>query len=445
MGEVEVSDSWNNRLKTLAEGLASMIPTVGKVVKVAIQLFWPDDTEDIWSLIKSQVEHLIEVKILEHELDEREAQLNGLKQSLSMYSDATNKERASLLSAIIVQCNELYSELTESDNTIHLIPLTVAHAYLHLTVLRERYEHGLKLYSDATDQDQWEKDLTTKVSDYHSHFLSVYSQWQEWREDEISVSVKTKKKPMGIPPFFYWTAYGKTKDSFDGESVKYSESWNKNKKTFKDVQKRAKLRMYNEANASMMMDAFIRTFSLGNFLPGHENDAAKADTTVSEVSYGPYSVALTKGDHEKKNMATIIGQELKDNNGVITEIHIWAGNFVERIQFHYEGKGAGHAFGAPKVSSKSEHVITLSDTHVTGMKMGFSNGVMARVQFKFSDGSSSDAYGNRGWRMKYKQEVDVDSDFRLVGATGRKGNGPGAVGLAEMMFNFQHISVDPSS
>lgn len=440
-----MSDSWNNRLKTLAEGLAGMIPTVGKVVKVAIQLFWPDETEDIWSLIKSQVEHLIEVKILEHELDEREAQLNGLKQSLSMYSDASNKERASLLSAIIVQCNELYSELTESDNTIHLIPLTIAHAYLHLTVLRERYEHGLKLYTDATNQNQWKKDLITKVSEYKSHFLSVYSQWQEWREDEISVSVKTKKKPNAIPPFFYWTAYGKTKDSFNGESVKYSDPWNKNKKTFKDVQKRAKSRMYNEANASMMMEAFIQTFSFVTFLPGHENNPPKADSSVSEVSYGPYSVALTKGNHEKKNMDTMIGEELKDDNGVITEIHVWAGNFVERIQFHYESKGAGHAFGALKVNSKSEHVITLSDTHVTGMKMGFSNGVMARVQFKFSDGTSSNSYGNKGWRMKCKQEVKADNDFRLVGATGRRGNGPGAVGLAEMTFNFQHISVNPSS
>ena len=61
---IKVPDSWNNRLKSVAEGLSAAIPEIGK--------------ESIWSAIKEQVEKLVETKILDYELQERTAALNAL-------------------------------------------------------------------------------------------------------------------------------------------------------------------------------------------------------------------------------------------------------------------------------------------------------------------------------------------------------------------------------
>jgi hypothetical protein len=450
MGEIKASDNWNNRLKTISEGLAGLIPVVGKVIKAAIALFWPDQKVSIWSLIKSEVEHLVELKILEYELGERDAQLEGLKQTLKMYAKASNRERASLLSAIVMKCNELYSELTRSENVIHLIPVTIAYAYLHLTVLRERHQHGRELYPDAEDQTQWEKELRQKVDDYRSFFIDILPKWKKWREDEVTTSYKTKKKPMGVPPFFYWTVYGATKDAFSSNYVKYEEDWNKNKDTFKDVMMRARERVVNEAEADMMMDAYIETFSLNVFLPGHEHAKPKADPSVSVVSYGPYSVALTREDHKSVKDFTNMTTDQSDKCGLIDHISIWSGLFINRIKFSYLGRRESIAFGAPSSSprvraDRPDHVINLTPTrHVTGMKMQFVQGMLYTLQFKFSDGTTSDTFGNTH-RKRYRltKEVTADKDFRLVGARAKLGTGHHDVpGVAEIKFIFQHVSVD---
>lgn len=446
MAEIEVSDSWNNRLKTLAENIAGSIPTVGKLLKAAIMLFWPDEKESIWSLIKDQVEELVETKILEHELNERSSQIDAIRASLLMYSNATNSERAGLMAAIVVQCNELYSELTQSDYVVHLIPAVISHAFVHLSVLRERYEHGLKLYPDSKDKMQWKRDLDDKYTDYKTFFLDMYPKWLEWREDEISVSTKTKKKPTPIPPFFYWTAYGSTKDAFTGDYVKYSDDWNSNKKMFKEVQNRAKERMLNEGEASFMMNAYSQTFSLHKFLPGHESQEPKAPPKTCKVSYGPYSLALKKGSHTKYN-DSIRGDEVTDQCGLITEIHIWAGSFVDGIQFKYM-RGTGHVFGK-KLDRDPEVVILRSQelkkfVYVSEVEMGFANGVLAKIKFKLSDGTWTSYYGNKTWGLGLTQKVKANPDFQLVGAAGREGTSLGrAYGLSEFKMFFQYISTNP--
>ena len=74
------------------------------------------------------------------------------------------------MSAILVSCNQLYEELTGTDNAIHLIPITISHCYLHFTMLRGRLEHGFDMYPDAKDNHRWEKELTSKVNNYKAFF-----------------------------------------------------------------------------------------------------------------------------------------------------------------------------------------------------------------------------------------------------------------------------------
>ena len=100
---IKVPDSWNNRLKSVAEGLAAAIPEIGKVVKLLINLFWPETKESIWSAIKEQVEKLVETKILDYELQERTAALNALRDNMKMYTHASNDEKANVGYSGVVQ------------------------------------------------------------------------------------------------------------------------------------------------------------------------------------------------------------------------------------------------------------------------------------------------------------------------------------------------------
>lgn len=323
--------------------------------------------------------------------------------------------------------------------------MTISHSYLHLTVLKERYKHGLELYTDAKKQDQWEKELTSKVNEYKTFFLKIYPEWQTWRKDKISVSCTRSENPTVVPPFFYWTAEGKTNDDPTGENVSYSDDWNSTEGYFEDVQKRAKQRMYNNADANMMKEAYIRTFSLDNFLPGHIKDKPKANIKVGEISYGPYSIALKNGSH---GVGDISNEVQTEKCGTISKIYVWAWNTIDRIQFCYKDRGMGNKFGDTSFTDKPglKNEIVLGEKHVTGIEAGFSEGLMAKIQFKFNDGTSSPTFGNKGdWGMDLDQEFTADRDFRLVGAEARSGRGPSSTtGVAEMRFIFQHVSLDPS-
>ena len=147
------------------------------------------------------------------------------------------------MSAILVSCNQLYEELTGTDNAIHLIPITISHCYLHFTVLRERLEPGFDMYPDAKDNHRWEKELTSKVNNYKAFFIEIYPKWREWRRREVRVSTWRSKNGMIIPPFFNYTAHGETKDDMTEEVVSYEDDTNSIEDYFKPLQNRAKDRI----------------------------------------------------------------------------------------------------------------------------------------------------------------------------------------------------------
>lgn len=432
-------------MKSVAEGLAAAIPEIEKVVKLLINLFWPETKESIWSAIKEQVEKLVETKILDFELQERTAALNALRDNMKMYTHASNDEKASLMSAILVSCNQLYEELTSSDNAIHLIPITISHCYLHLTMLRERFEHGFDMYPDAKDSHQWEKELTSKVNDYKAFFLNIYPKWREWRRGEVRVSTWQSKNAMLIPPFFNYTAHGETKDDMTEEVVSYQDDMNSIEDYFKPLQNRAKDRMFHEADAKMMMEAYHRTFSLDVFFPGNCKDEPKADPTVGDVSYGPYSFALESGSHRAEDSQNIYSYIQSDNCGVITKIYVWAWNTVDRIQFCYENRGMETIYGDDTFDDKPalKNEIILDGKYVIGAKLAFSLGLLAKIQFHFNDGTSSPFFGK--FEMDASQEFKTDGKFRMTGAEARCGSGPSSTrGVAEIKFMFRHISLTAS-
>jgi hypothetical protein len=84
-------------------------------------------------------------------------------------------------------------------------------------------------------------------------------------------------------------------------------------------------------------------------------------------------------------------------------------NSIDALQFWYaNGSGtlAGNAGGG------KEHWVVLHDKYVSGLHMGFSNGLLCHVQVLFRDGTKSDKFGNRSnW---------FTSDATAIGPPGYK-------------------------
>lgn len=429
------SDSWNDRLKAIVSGVSSKIPYVGGAIKALIALFWPSSQVSIWDLIKEQVSQLVDVKILAKELEERNEELNGLKDTLNNYVEAKNHEKGALMSAMISQLNVLYSKFTQSSNAIHLIPLTVAASHLHLIILLERLSHGKDIY-DEDNTLQWHKDLTDKYNDYIKFFRHIYPLWKEWRDNRVEVKWYLTKGFTVVFAFSYNT-HGEVVDHVTSESINYQDSWNSNEDYFKNVCLAIQTRMRNQAVMGMV-STLASSFLLNAYLPGHENEPPDVDPNLSTFWIGPYSVA-TLGLNQAGSYST----NIQDEPGLIKQIYVREGDVIDGLQFIYTDR-EGHFIGNPKGGSL--HTINVDNSkYIIGLRMQFAQESMCSIDIVFSDKSNSGYLGKRrdwsGWNRGVDVDATVDPSYELVCAKFRQDKGPFGVSPSVVELQFKHSSL----
>ena len=135
-------------------------------------------------------------------LKEKRSDLIAIKNSLILYKDARNREKGSLLSALLIQCNQLYQHILHSSNDLHFthskkmyvfniiqfqkllymfLVVLLALAFVELALLKERYHFGQDLY-DEDNRKVWLRDLLNKQQEYSDNLDMLYRKWQTWRK-----------------------------------------------------------------------------------------------------------------------------------------------------------------------------------------------------------------------------------------------------------------------
>lgn len=412
--------NWNNTIRDVSINVTAKIPEVGGAISFVVAMFWPEKEVNIWDSIKEQVKYLVDASILKKELEERDADLRGLKDTMQRYSNAKNYERAGFMATMIGKTDDLYHKLTISSNQIHLIPFTVVASQLQLIILRERLEHGLEIFKED-NRDVWETELKTAHLNYFNFFKEVYPKWKVWRNDKIEIKCYTEKHPMVLPPYFSWSSYGDVRDKVTEEHFHFTQPL-KNAPNFFSRECNAHAeRMLNEAIA-LMVSTLSTTFMLHRYLPGREQEKANIYCDLDTLNQGPF------GGTQVNTFDTV---------GKVTGLFIREYNSIDGIQFRYvdhEGNFIGNPNGG------EAHLLEATDTrYFNGMHMCFSNGIMCQIQLLYNDDTSSDVLGNRsGWKGEcYSSKVD--SEYRLYGGSFTKGTGPsGTSGIAVIKLQYRH-------
>ena len=417
----------------MVESLVSLIPEVGQLIDILLIIFWPDVTKkqpDIWTLIRDRIGKLIDSKLLAKELEQREAELLGLKDTMEQYVDAKIHEKGSFMSAMLTQANTIYEELTTTSNALHVAPLLVAHSHLHLSLLRERLEHGKKMYEED-NTPLWRKELQGYYDKYKKYFDDFLVKWKTWRFGTIQAKWWRTTAPQLLPPFFYYIVHGRAIDTFSGEKIEYSQERNPHSDHFKDVMQSAQKRMQNQQYAGVA-GALASTSLLHIYLQGKEKDPPKINPALVEFDMGPYcpaNLGLSKVDQSYTNIS--------DTPGRIKKINIREWNSIDGIQFIYTDHD-GHFIGDPKGGTPHSIGVDVTKAHFTGLWMQFANGIMIALDIHKSDGSHSGKLGNRsGWSGPSRSAV-VDSFYELVQGKFAKGYGPSSTeGTAVITLHFK--------
>ena len=151
---------WKTLLQWFITSISKTEPEIGKSVNLLITLFWPDNKPNVFETIKTQIEELVDAKIFEFELKTLQGEINGIQHDLSSYSASLTHEKGSYLTAILTQCNSLFSRMQISDNRHQLVPVMVTVGLIHLNMLRERSLFGKELFEED-NQMVWDRELKT--------------------------------------------------------------------------------------------------------------------------------------------------------------------------------------------------------------------------------------------------------------------------------------------
>jgi len=396
-------DDWNNRIKAVVVGLAGKIPHVGGIVATLLGAFWPTHSTSIWDLIEEQVEELVNIKILERELEERQNDLNAIHRDMESYVKAQNVKEKMIKLEILVSSNlALQEHLLNSSNRLHFIPLVVASSTMHLTVLLERYTHGAEFFGEQ--DDHWEYELIDNFERYVSYFNTVFPDWCRWRKDQIHVEMGSVSCGLLL-----WCAYGEVTDSLTGEKVgRFEHQVNQMPEYWYWATTHNKERMFNSAKADMLVNCISSSFYLVNFLPGeHDAEPRAHGPDVGEYELGPF---CHKEEYNNSYSLTW------DAPGLVDEVFVRAGVWIDWLQLFYEGGRKGKGVGKQDGGNPNSFYLD-SEKWVNGVDIYLSKerNVMNGICLYFSDDTDSGLLGNSSgecWDLSDQKEYMLSSVFQ---------------------------------
>ncbi|XP_075061102.1 pesticidal crystal-like protein Cry17Aa [Mixophyes fleayi] len=434
--------TWNDRMKDILVSITAKIPPiegipVGQIISMLLKAFWPASEKDIWSLIKDQVEGLIDQKILEFELQERNNEIRALQKTMEMYVEAQIKEKGSLMSSMIHASNELFYKLTLSNNSVQLIPLVVTHSTEHLMILKERLLHGKKMY-DEDNTDVWLNDLEKQISTYKDYMKTTYSKWVDWRKAKITLDVGCNTYPTAIPPFFRFEAYGIVTDQLTKETVKYVHGdmmGTNDKNYFRKICEAVKKNMFGLRNGELLQ-IMVSTLYLDNFIPDKEDNPSVIPPAMSIASFGPISPSI---QIIRSHKFILYGPGNDNTNGEVTKINVREWNIIDGFQVIYNthsGSFVGNRGGGLL------HEVQLNNRRARSLRFCDNNCNMVEVTIDFSDGESTGRLGNRGgWIVSCVNTGGIDTyglyNVRLAG-------GGCANGLYQIELDYKAYPTKPS-
>ncbi|XP_077340761.1 uncharacterized protein LOC143984478 [Lithobates pipiens] len=392
-----LSGSWTDTLKDVLVSILGLIPPiggipVGQIISSLLTIFWPATGTDVWSLIQEQVEHLVDVKILKYELQERRNELRALQKTMEMYVNAQIKEKGSLMSTMIYASNELFFKLTQSDNSMQFIHMVVTHSLQHLLILKERLLHGKEMYGEDNTA-VWRRELEQQISEYKAYIEKYYSKWVEWRKSQIKVNYDVNVIVIPVFPYQYYMPYGSCYDVITKESAMffyenmlgpYYADY------FKGICEAVKDNMFGVQNGDFLQ-TLVTTFYLDNFIPGNEDNPSVVPVSMSIASFGPLSPSVQVIRDENYKVYTPVNDNTR--NGEIIEIKVRYSNIVNGFQVIYNTH-SGQFVGNPTEGQLRE--IQLGNRRAKALTFCDNKCNIAEVSIDFSNGESTGPLGNQG-------------------------------------------------
>jgi hypothetical protein len=227
--------TFNNTVRSLVTYGLTEIPGVGWLLGALTDVLWPTNGEDIWGMIKNQVEQLIDEKISELVYEQVQEDLVGLQNVIADYEQAL-KDSSGDPSYISEKYNvalgafEVSQPHFEAEGyEVLLLPLLAQMANLHLSLLRDGALHGTEWGWTEQDCADTQANLEKQIQGYTDWVNQWYPKGLEQvklpKSDPHHTAVWAAKNSyirgmtLGVLDLaFFWPSYD-PKTNPDGSNV----------------------------------------------------------------------------------------------------------------------------------------------------------------------------------------------------------------------------------
>ncbi len=388
--ETQNSWKWNNRIRDLIIDGSRLIPyDIGEGISFMLSLLWPKGEADIWSQIVKDIEATIDREIVKNVIRERQSELDALVRNIESYSNATRlTEKGNYLSICLAKSVDLFYKITnDEEHDAQLVPLAVSLAGIHISLLRERYEHGDKLYPNQINKDpMWLNEMLKFYDEYILYFyghnregdivqLGLVHRWAYYRKNLLVTKQWTE---AGIPKSNHATLTDKyySEDPY----VVFQSPDGRDKDVFKKYLADVHIKIMTSETLKFADEVMINVAILCRMLPeGSHPDAGKDSFRIyrgyEKFIVGPFAFHTTKNKNKQRKQFDVCSN-LKwvvydEQPGTLYQIIVQSWNALDGLQFVYSDGYKGKFIGNPDGGARREDIIRPDGDYFTGFDFRF--------------------------------------------------------------------------
>lgn len=177
---LEYEFDYNNAARVVVSVVLGEIPYAGQLLSALVDIFWPDEKQDVWGEIADRVEALIDKKISAEVMQDVRDALTGLHNVSDDYAYAAKnfpKDKAYVSEKFNVANGHFLHDLPRFQSSgyeVLLLPLFAQFANLHLALLRDGAAFGRDWgWSDELVADTRKK-LTESIDSYSDYVTKTF-------------------------------------------------------------------------------------------------------------------------------------------------------------------------------------------------------------------------------------------------------------------------------
>jgi hypothetical protein len=317
----------NEKMRKLIIDVANKVPEVGSGLAGLMTMLWPEDDKfkRVWEQMKSYVKDLVRDMISQERLISLSHKLDGIQSCLNDYNREKYgaKPKSGFFTTLLGALNTAEPDFFDPREPQQTLPYFVALGSIRLAALREMCMSYKLIFGADDDQPQVHlKDLKDKIAAYVEGANTARERAIAWRMSKVRL--EHESKGAGISTNHWWSVV----DDYNG----YRKTWQYNDTTSEDKgaesYARAALPLYEKevrSQYSAELDSFFTPARLWRYMDPTVTDKPKKVAT--DILTGPFGGTKFS--------------DFQDNpppGSRITAIDLHAGDHIDGIRLHYDGK-----------------------------------------------------------------------------------------------------------